>query len=267
MSYWLNLYTAMFKVSFLGQIQYRASGFIWMLGGIIYPLIFLVVWASVAEAQGGDVDGISPGEFAAYYITFMVVNQMTFTWIMNTFQFRIQFGSMAMELLRPIHPIHVDITDNLAYKLFNLIITVPAVLALIWLFGPVWNVTMNSFLIAIPALVLGFIGRFCLEWALSLTAFWFTRITAVNESYFALRMLASGQVAPLSIMPGWAAAIAWGSPFYWSTGFVVDVFLNRLPPNEIWAGFGMQVLWILITFALMAGLWRIAIKTFSAVGN
>ena len=28
---------------------------------------------------------------------------------------------------------------------------------------------------ALPALVLGFIGRFCLEWALSLSAFWFTR--------------------------------------------------------------------------------------------
>lgn len=267
MKYWLNLYSAMFKVSFLGQIQYRASGFIWMIGGIIYPVIFLVVWGAAADAKGGNVEGITPEQFAAYYITFMVVNQMTFTWIMNVFQFRIQFGSMSMELLRPIHPIHVDITDNVAYKLFNLVITIPAVVVLWYLFSPEFSVTMNSFLIALPALILAFMGRFCLEWALSLAAFWLTRITALNESYFALRMLGSGQVAPLSIMPGWAAALAWGSPFYWTTGFVVDVFLGRLPSDEIWIGYGMQILWLFISFAFMAFLWRIAIKTFSAVGN
>ena len=71
----------------MDQIQYRASGMIWMIGAVLEPLIYLVVWSTVAEARGGEVGGFTSQQFAAYYITLMMVNHLTFTWIMQVFQF------------------------------------------------------------------------------------------------------------------------------------------------------------------------------------
>ena len=91
------------------MIQYRASGLIWMIGAVLDPIIFLVVWSVAARASGGTVGGMAPSDFAAYYIVLMLVNHLTFTWIMEVFQYRIQYGNFNAELLRPVHPIHMDI--------------------------------------------------------------------------------------------------------------------------------------------------------------
>lgn len=54
-----RIYSALFRISILGQIQYRASGIIWMLGSILEPIIFLMVWSAVADSQGGEVRGLT----------------------------------------------------------------------------------------------------------------------------------------------------------------------------------------------------------------
>ena len=40
------------------------------------PVIYLVVWSTVATAQGGAVGGYTPGAFAAYYIVWTLVRNM-----------------------------------------------------------------------------------------------------------------------------------------------------------------------------------------------
>ena len=61
------------------MIQYRASGLIWMIGAVLDPIIFLVVWSVAARASGGTVGGMAPSDFAAYYIVLMLVNHLTLT--------------------------------------------------------------------------------------------------------------------------------------------------------------------------------------------
>ena len=53
---------------------------IWLIGMIIEPVMYLVVWQTVASGEGGSVGGYTMGDFAAYYITLMVVTHLTFTW-------------------------------------------------------------------------------------------------------------------------------------------------------------------------------------------
>ena len=48
------------------QFQYRAANYLWMIGMVAEPVIYLVVWTTIAEEQGGTVQGISVGVFAAY---------------------------------------------------------------------------------------------------------------------------------------------------------------------------------------------------------
>ena len=264
---WGGLYPALLRIAFLDQIQYRASAIIWMIGSILEPLVFLVVWRTVAESQGGEVAGFTTQEFAAYYITVLVVNHLTFTWIMHTFQYRVQQGELSFELLRPVHPIHNDLSHNLAYKAMMMMVVTPAVALMVWGFEPRFEPEPWALLVFAPALVLAFAMRFLLEWTLALAAFWTTRVMAMNQIYFAIMMFLSGRIAPLAVFPDWLHELAFALPFYYMVAFPVELFLGRLTPAEAWQGLGLQLLWLAAAGALIACVWRFAVKRFTAVGS
>jgi|TARA_Y100000310_G_C20688009_1_gene820331 ABC-2 type transport system permease protein len=262
-----SLYRAFLKVSIMSNIQYRASGVIWMIGSVLEPTIFLIVWSSVARSRGGEVQGFTASEFAAYYIILMFINHLTFSWIMQVFQYRIQFGGLSFELLRPIHPIHSDISDNVAYKIVQMTIMVPAVVILILLFEPKFNFELWSLALAIPVIFLAFLIRFLLEWCLALVAFWTTRIQAVNQTYFAIVMFFSGRVAPIVLMPAWVQTMAENLPFYYMLAFPVELLTGRMSPSEAAVNILLQLGWLLFAFVLISLVWKRAVRNFSAVGN
>ena len=99
----LGIYWIYFKTSLAIQFQYRAAMAIWMIGRILEPVIYLVVWSTVAASRGGGVGGYEANDFAAYYVVLMVVNQFTFSWIMFEFEYRVRHGAFSALLLRPIH--------------------------------------------------------------------------------------------------------------------------------------------------------------------
>lgn len=263
----LRLYAAFFETSFAVQLQYRASGAIWMIGSILDPVVFLVVWTTVAASRGGEVAGFTGAEIAAYYIALLVVNHLTFTWIMHEFQWRIQEGQFSYLLLRPVHPIHGDIADNLAYKAVMLVVLVPAVLVLVVLFRPAAPTAAWSLAAFVPSLFAAFALRFALGWTLALAAFWTTRTSAVNQLYFTCIVLLSGRAAPLEALPGWLERTAKALPFYWVAGFPVEVFLGRLEPGAVARGIGVQALWAAAMVVILAAAWRGAVRRYSAVGG
>lgn len=72
-----EIYWVQFKTSLAVQLQYRASNLIWLIGRVVEPVMYLVVWSAVARAQGGSVGTFSPGDLAAYYILFETVKLNT----------------------------------------------------------------------------------------------------------------------------------------------------------------------------------------------
>jgi ABC-2 type transport system permease protein len=254
------------KASILANIQYRASGMIWMIGSVLEPLIYLVVWSTVAESRGGSVGGLTANQFAAYYIILMMVNHLTFTWVMQVFQFRIQFGSLSHELLRPVHPIHADIADNIAFKIVQMTIMLPALIFLTWYFEPEFNFEPRTLSLAIPIIALAFLVRFLLEWTLALAAFWTTRIIAINNAYFAILMFLSGRIAPIALLPVWLQSIAEVLPFYYVIAFPVEIMMGRLNDQQIVDGVITLMIWLGITALILRFTWSRATRNFSAVG-
>jgi viologen exporter family transport system permease protein len=262
----LQIYPAFFRIGLLENIQYRASGMIWMIAMILEPVIFLVIWGRVSAARGAPVAGYDAAQFAAYYMTLMMVNQLTFTWVMETFQFRIQTGDFSYELLRPVHPMHADVTMNIAFKLVMLMIMLPALAVIGFAFHPQFDLRAGNILAGVAALALAFVLRFFLEWTLALAAFWTTRVTAINRIYYSLATFLSGRVAPIAVLPVWLGAAARELPFYYCVGFPVEVFLGRLPPESVLRGFVAQLAWLGVAALTTAFVWKRAARRYAAVG-
>ncbi len=260
------LYVQQFKTTFASMLQYRASLFIWMIGQVIEPLIYLVVWTTVSDSRGGSVGDFTAAQFAAYYIVFMLVNQMTYTWIMWEYEYRIKEGLLSPALLRPVHPIHADIADNVSSKLVTLPVMLVIAVGLALIFKPQANLHLWAILAFVPAIVLAFLVRFLVEWTLAQAAFWTTRVSAINQVYFVLILFLSGQLAPLSLFPRAIQILANVLPFNWMIGFPVELVLGRLTPMQAATGIGAQAGWVIISLVLLRLIWRAGVRVYSAVG-
>jgi ABC-2 type transport system permease protein len=262
----VELYTQQFKTTLAMMLQYRAALLIWMIGQVLEPLVFLIVWSVVSKSSGGSIGSYTTSDFAAYFIVLMLVNQFTYTWIMYEFEYRVREGILSFALLKPVHPIHSDIADNVSSKLITLptMILIAAGLAV----GFHTSISPAPWAVAvfIPVLLLAFLVRFLLEWTLAQAAFWTTRVSAINQTYFVLMLFLSGQIAPLTLLPHPIQVAAAILPFRWMIGFPVELLLGRLTPANALTGLGAQVAWLLIGFVLLRLVWRAGIRNYSAVG-
>ena len=196
-----------------------------------------------------------------------LVNQITGGWHMWEFQFRVQQGQFSFLLLRPVHPIHGDLAENLAHKAVMQVVLLPVLGALALVFGPRFAFDPWSLALFLPALALAFALRFVVEWTLALACFWTTRIMAVNQTYFGVLFFLSGRVAPVELLPEGMQWVAAALPFRWMVAFPVELALGRLAPAEIATGLAAQALWLGIASLGLAALWPRALRRFSAVGT
>jgi ABC-2 type transport system permease protein len=261
-----DLYAQQFKTTFASMLQYRASLIIWMIGHVLGPLVYLIVWSTVSNSGGGSVGAYTTGDFAAYFLVMMLVNNVTYTWIMYEYEYRVREGNLSFALLRPVHPIHSDIADNMSSKLITLpfMLIIAAILG--FFFRPHLVIVPWAIAAFFPALGLAFLLRFFLEWTLALTAFWTTRVAAVNQTYFVMMLFLSGQMAPLSLFALPVRVAAAVLPFRWMVSFPVELLLGRLSPVEALTGILAQVVWLAIASVLLRTVWRAGVRVYSAVG-
>jgi ABC-2 type transport system permease protein len=263
----IGYYSAQLRTSLVLQFQYRVAMAIWMIGLIIEPVIYLAVWTAVAESSGGMVGTFTAGDFAAYYILLLIVQHFTQIWHMWEYDYLIRQGILSGRMLRPIHPIHRDAAENMAYKVIMAPVAAAAVIVLILIFQPTVTVTLEGVLGFIGALILAAWLAFMLGWAVAMAAFWTTRIMAINQMYFVAMFFFSGQIAPLELLPGVLQTAANVLPFRWMVSFPVEVFMGRLSGSDVLTGFGLQLLWIALSTGLVALAWSRGVRRYSAVGG
>lgn len=263
----LDLYVTSFTTMLAVQLQYRVAMVIWQIGTVLEPVVYLVVWATVARASGGQVGGYGVADFAAYYIVLMLVNHATFTWIMYEMEYRVRQGAFSPLLLKPVHPIHRDVADNVAHKILALAVLAPATLGLALAFRPTWRPEPWALALFVPSLLLAGALRFLVEWTLALATFWTTRVAAVNQLYFVVLLFFSGQMAPLALFPAPVRALAAVLPFRWMVAFPVELFLGRTPAGAAALGLAAQMAWLALASLGFALVWRAGTRRYAAVGT
>ena len=259
-------YRRQFGTALANNLAYRGAVAIWVLTAIIQPLVFIVVWRTVAGS--GSTGGYDGAQFVAYFLVLMVVDHLTFIWHMWEFEYRIRTGSFSPLLLRPVHPIHNDVCENLSYKLVGLVGILPAAVALGVVFhADLSGTTPLTVLAFLPALLLAMVLRFLVEWCVALSAFWLTKVSAMNAVFFSLFTFFGGQFAPLSVLPGWTQTVAAWTPFPWTLAFPAEVLLGRRTGGELVLGWAAQLGWLGVALLVLRLLWSRATRRYSAVGS
>ncbi len=207
----------------------------YLLGMVAEPVIYLVVWSTIAEQSGGDgrrshgrrlrrllhrLDARPDDEHRLHARTAGSGGSAR--------------GELSAQLLRPLHPIHYDIAEfaggKLPWVLFYLPIAVGADARL----PPDVRHPPGRRSSSSPFAIWGaYLIRTFNQSALGLMCFWTTRVGAVFQLYIVLELLLSGRLVPLTLMPDWVQTLAWFLPFRWTFYFPIETLVGDLSNAEL----------------------------------
>jgi ABC-2 type transport system permease protein len=263
----LKIFQRLWQVNWAEQWQYRANLIMYLLYWLVSPIIYLAVWTSIANIKG-NVNGFTANDFITYYMVLLIADQITSNIIIHTFAYKIQDGTLSGELIRPIHPMLTNaLVNNIAFKILTIMGMTPIWIILYFLFKPDFSgVKSQGVLLAIPAMILGFLIGFLLSATITSLAFWTTRVYSIHEFYYALILLFSGQFVPLPLMPKVIQDIAQYLPFQLFMYYPIQLILGKLSSAQIMQGYAMAAIWLVVSITLFNWVWRNGVKRFSAVG-
>jgi viologen exporter family transport system permease protein len=262
-----KIFQRLWQVNWAEQWQYRANLLMYLLYWLVSPIIYLAVWTSIANSKG-SVSGLTANDFVTYYMTLLIVDQVTSNIVIHTFAYKIQDGSLSGELVRPIHPMLTNaLVNNIAFKFLTIIGFIPIWIALFFLYKPDFShVMVNGVLLAMPAMVIGFLISFLLSASITSLAFWTTRVYSIHEFYYAMILLFSGQFVPLTLMPKLIQDIAQFLPFQLLIYYPIQLILGKLTNAQIIQGYITGAIWLTVSIVVFNLIWRNGVKRYSAVG-
>ena len=103
----LRALPTMLRVGLAEAIAYRAEMLVWVLSTTM-PFVMWVMWSAVAQVapvigQSGKAYGA--GTFSAYFLCTFIVRQLVSSWASWEMNWEVRQGTLAMRLLRPLHPV------------------------------------------------------------------------------------------------------------------------------------------------------------------
>jgi ABC-2 type transport system permease protein len=263
----ISFYLTSMRISIQEGFQYRVQNYFYMIGMIAEPVIYLVVWTSVAAGQGGVIGGYTAGTIAAYYIVWTLVRNMNVGLTPYSWEHRIQHGRLGMELIRPIHPVHGDVAYFAGWKIVMIIMWLPVAAILILIFKPTLHPTWVQIVVFFFAIWGAYLVRAVALSLLGMISFWTTRVGAIYDLYFALELTLSGRLVPMTFMPTWVQHLANFFPFQWSFYYPINALVGTPTLFELLTGLLCQAAWITGGILLVKLVWHFGIRRFSSVGN
>jgi ABC-2 type transport system permease protein len=249
------------SVYYAYMVEYRAELILWVLAGSL-PIILMGVW--IQAAQGGQF-GLTPVDFARYFLAVFLVRQFTVVWVIWEVEREVVEGKLSNRLLQPIDPVWHHIAAHISERVAR----IPFAILLVGLFfilypQAFWIPNLGNLLLFSFVVVLAFILRFVIQHTFSIFSFWTERASAIENFWFLFFLFLSGMIAPLEVFPEPVRAVVLLTPFPYLIDFPASILVGI--PVNLTQGLLSMVGWIMLFLGLNRWLWRQGLKRYSGMG-
>ncbi|HLP92096.1 MAG TPA: ABC-2 family transporter protein [Nostocaceae cyanobacterium] len=249
------------SVYYAYMVEYRAELLLWALSGCL-PIILMGVW--IQASQTGNF-GLTPVDFARYFITVFLVRQFTVVWVIWEFEREIVEGKLSPKLLQPLDPAWHHLAGHISERFAR----TPFIIILVGLFfllypQAFWLPKLTNLLLCLLAVILAFILRFTIQYTFAMLAFWTEKASSVENLWLLLYLFLSGLIAPLEVFPEPVRAIVLFTPFPYMINFPASILVGL--PVDLTRGFLSIIGWLFIFLGANRILWRAGLKRYSGMG-
>ncbi|MBP2654855.1 MAG: multidrug transporter permease [Firmicutes bacterium] len=235
----LSKYLVLLRMKYIEMFAYQLATLVWLIGTMVQPLIIMLVWINIYETQ--------TDYFILYFATLIFVERATSAWDVWELDRQIRDGTFSYSIVRPFHPIHWAIAENLVYKALFIVALIPVWLLLAMVVPALkLNLSGPQWLLFIFALFLGAVIRFTISYMFGLFGFWITKVTAIYSMFEAVSLFMSGRIAPLALLPPLLQEVSIYLPFRYMVGFPIDLVTGAAKEADIRTGFLGAFIWTTI---------------------
>jgi ABC-2 type transport system permease protein len=255
----------MLKTSFSEAVAYRAEMAVWVLATTM-PLIMMALWTAVA--RDAPVGRFGAAQFGAYFLATFIARQLTGSWISWQINFDIRQGTLAVRLLRPIHPIFAYASEIIAALPLRVVVALP-VAAILLLTTASQGVTRDPMLWGawVIALIGGWLVTYFINVLVGSLALFIGSSLKFMEGYYALFFVLGGYTIPVELFPAWLRHLNDWLPFRYQLGVAVEIITGRFDRAGALHLLGQQFVYVGALATLALWVWNRGMRRFAAYGG
>lgn len=247
------------------QAQYRLGATLWILNGLIAPLILMLVWRVVGSVQ---TLALSPAQVTAYFLLSPIIYRLTQTWLAEDLTDSIKEGRFSQYLVKPLFFIDDHLGKDQALRCLRLVTLIPLVILAV-------GYCLHYDLLAITplraglfclSLILGYGLNIIISVLIGLTAFWLEQAYGSFLLLMLVTDLFAGLTIPLLLMPPWLQTLTLLLPFYSLVGLPLDLILGTIPIALALRYLAIAFMWLAGLTILTRWLYHRALRLYTAVG-
>ncbi|MBX7114154.1 MAG: ABC-2 family transporter protein [Myxococcaceae bacterium] len=260
----------MMKIGVSEAIAYRAEMLVWVLSTTM-PFINMALWSAVSAytpvttAQGRTYGS---ADFVTYFLCAFIVRQIVSSWASWEINWEVRSGALSMRLLRPMHPIVVYGSGNLAALPMRLLVTFPVVV-LLFITGAFAKLPNTASLWALWLLSMfgGWLVTFFINIAIGSLSLFMDSSIKVMDVWLAGFFVFSGYSFPLAIAPSWLSTVAHYMPYRYQFGLPLEMMTGAHDLASALPLLATQWGWVTATGVLAVALWTFGVRRFQAFGG
>ena len=264
----MKKYLSVAKLTFLETTENRGKAIIWLIAGMVSPLLTIALWLSAVKS-GQSAQGFSRSDFVIYYFLVFIAGQVFCPHTTDEIERKIQEGTLNSYLLRPLTLIKFTFFHEGAWKIFETVISLPFLIGFLLIFKESFYIAQNNLFLlgySFVSFCIGYFSLFCLDTSIGMLAFWMFKTSSIRRLYDLVINFANGRYIPLVFLPVFFAQIADFLPFKYTVYFPISIIMDKINFDEILRQGILQIIWLGILVFLMILVWKKGIKKYEGVG-
>ncbi len=252
------------------NMAYRGAFFIRLISRFFTVLVTYYLWKAIFQSSAAAViRGFSFPEMTVYITLNFLTGIITGIGgpIAIDIASNVSDGSIAIQLVRPISYRLIKLSENLGDLAGNFLVQVVPFFVFFAAIGFAGKPMLINFILYLFSAFLGFLCMFYFGFFFGLFSFYTTYFFGLNMAMSVILQFFSGGLIPLSFFPEYLEKIFRMLPFASINYTPIMIYLGKLSGQEMGYALGLQVLWILIFYAVGKIMWYLAIKRLTILGG
>ncbi len=264
----MSKYWEIFKVTWQGLIIYRVNFMMWRIRTVLQLLLVYFIWWSVFQARD-EVFGYTTTAIITYVLIAALIRAIVMGTKVTDLIDSINTGRVVNFLIKPIGFVRYYLTREAADKLFNIIFFIIEISIIFFLLKPPLFIQTDilNWVLFLFAISGALIISFCINFLISLTAFWLEYSWGVLFLMSIFLESLGGGLFPIDILPKSLFSILMLTPFPYLIYFPAKLYLGSMGITEIATGFSVTFVWIIILVFLTRKVLNAGFRHFSSVGH
>ena len=263
----MKTFWAFARQNFHAAAIYRLNFLLWAIA--ILTLMYRIRWVWITlYTQRPGAFGVTLQQMVTYGVLSMAIENLFYTGPQYYMAQQVSTGAIDGDLLKPLDFHFHMLARSIGETTFRMtVMVIPAFLVGYFLLDLRLPATSQAGFLFIPALLLGFLINFHLDFLLGAVGLVTLEVHSIDWVFHAATPFFSGQFVPLWLFPGLLGRVADILPFRSIFSTPLSIYTGVLSGSAIAGAIGFQLLWLAILSIMSRWLWeRVQLRIVSQGG-